>query len=78
MPQATPDPRAPGARRSPAELRAANLRTALVLVSIALTFFFGLFVSKAIGGWHAGMSVVGFAVFVFLVFAIGRSLRRGR
>ena len=78
MPRATPDPHARGTRRSPAELRAANLRTALVLGSIALTFFFGLFVSKAIGGWHAGMTVVGLAVFVFLIFAIGRNLRRGQ
>ena len=66
------------ARRSPADLRAANLRTAVVLLSIALTFFFGVIVAKSLGGWHVGMTVVGFAVFLFLVLAIGRNLRRGQ
>jgi len=64
--------------RDPARLRAANVRTALVLFSIALTFFFGVMVSKYLGGYEVGMSVVGFAVFVFLVFAIGRNLRKGQ
>jgi hypothetical protein len=64
--------------RDPAGTRAANVRTALVLASIALTFFFGVIVSKYLGGYETGMSVVGFAVFVFLVFAIGRNLRKGQ
>ena len=64
--------------REPARLRAANVRTALVLLSIALTFFFGVMVSKYLGGYEVGMSVVGFAVFVFLLFAIGRNLRKGQ
>jgi hypothetical protein len=64
--------------RDPAQQRAANVRTALVLLSIALTFFFGVIVSKYLGGYEIGMSVVGFAVFVFLVFAIGRNLRKGQ
>jgi len=67
-------PTADDARR----LRASNLRTALVLLSIAATFFVGVIAAKFLGGYEVGMSVVGFAVFVFLAFAIGRNLRRGR
>ena len=59
-------------------LRTSNVRTALVLLSIAATFFVGVIAAKFIGGYEFGMSVVGFAVFMFLVFAIGRNLRRGR
>lgn len=64
--------------RDPARMRAANVRTALVLASIAATFFVGVIASKFMGGYEVGMSVVGFAVFVFLCFAIGRNLRKGR
>jgi hypothetical protein len=60
------------------DLRHANVRTALVLASIALVFFAGIIASKFMGGWTTGISVVGFAVFVFLVFAIGRNLRKPR
>ena len=56
-------------------IRRASIRTALVLLSIAATFFFGVILSRHMGGYQAGMSVVGFAIFVFLVFAIGRNLR---
>ena len=42
------EPTAP--RRDPARLRAANVRTALVLASIALTFFVGVIASKYMGG----------------------------
>ena len=59
-------------------LRAANVRTALVLLSIAATFFVGVIAAKYMGGYEVGMSIVGFAVFLFLVFAIGRNVRRGR
>jgi len=69
----------PGAPpRDPARMRAANVRTALVFASIALMFFVGVIVSKHLGGYRIGMSVVGFAALVFLVFAIGRVLRKGR
>jgi hypothetical protein len=62
----------------PSRLRTSNVRTALVLLSIAATFFVGVIVAKFMGGYEVGMSIVGFAVFVFLVFAIGRNVRRGR
>ena len=55
--------------------RSANVRTAIALLSIALTFFFGVILAREMGGYQVGMSVVGFAIFVFLVFAIGRNLR---
>lgn len=64
--------------RDEARVRASNVRTALVLLSIAATFFAGVIAAKFIGGYEVGMSVVGFAVLLFLVFAIGRNLRRGR
>jgi hypothetical protein len=68
----------PSGARDPAQLRRSNVRTALVLASIAATFFVGVIASKFMGGYEVGMSVVGFAVFLFLCFAIGRNLRRGR
>jgi len=62
----------------PRSLRAANIRTALVLASIALVFFGGVIAAKFMGGWTIGMGVVGAAVLIFLAFAIGRNLKRGR
>lgn len=78
MTSTDPSGQDPAPARDPARQRAANVRTALVLASIALTFFLGVIASKYLGGYETGMSVVGFAVFVFLVFAIGRNLRKGR
>ncbi|GIK85678.1 MAG: hypothetical protein BroJett026_11590 [Betaproteobacteria bacterium] len=63
------------ARNDAARLRATNVRTALVLLTIALVFFGGVIAARFMGGWTTGISVVGFAVFVFLAFAIGRNLR---
>jgi len=64
--------------RDPGQLRRSNVRTALVLALIAATFFTGVIASKFMGGYETGMSVVGFAVFLFLCLAIGRNLRGGR
>jgi len=63
-------------RHTTDERKAANLRTALVFASIAVTFFVGIIVAHAFGGPIVGVGVVGAAVLVFLVFAIGRNLRR--
>jgi hypothetical protein len=52
------------------------MRTALVFASIAATFFVGIIVAHAFGGPIVGVGVVGAAVLLFLVFAIGRNLRR--
>ena len=62
-----PDPHA-------AKLRARNIRTALVLLVLAMTFFFGAIASKYMGGYKMGLSIVGFAIFVLLVLGIGRHL----
>ena len=58
------------------ERKAANVRTALVFASIAAVFFVGVIVAHAYGGPLVGAGVMGAAVLLFLVFAIGRSLRK--
>lgn len=64
------DPRALSARR-----RASNVRTALILASIAAAFFVGAIVARYMGGLETGMSVLGFIAFLLLIFAIGRNVR---
>jgi len=58
------------------KIRAANVRTALVFASIAVVFFCGIIATKWMGGPTIGIGVMGVAVLVFLVFAIGRNMRR--
>ena len=67
-PSRTPDDRA--------RLRAANLRTAWVLATIAAVFFAGIIASKFLGTPSTAISVMGGAVLLFLVVAIGRNPRR--
>jgi hypothetical protein len=57
-------------------MRSANLRTAFVFASIALAFFIGIVATKWMGGPAIGIGVMGVAVLVFLVFAIGRNIRK--
>ena len=57
-------------------VRSANVRTALVLLSIALVFFFGIIFAKFVGDASTGMTVIGFAVLLYLAVSIGRNLRR--
>jgi len=57
-------------------IRSANLRTALVFASIAAVFFAGIIATKWMGGPTVGIGVMGAAVLVFLVFAIGRNMRK--
>ena len=61
-----------------ARLRKANLRTAAILLSIALVFFGGIILAQYLGGTTAGIAVVGIAVLLYLVAAIGRNLRSGK
>jgi len=61
-----------------ARLRKANLRTAAILLSIAIVFFGGVIVANYLGGTTAGIAVVGIAVLLYLVAAIGRILRNGK
>jgi hypothetical protein len=59
-------------------LRASNRRTALTLAAIAVVFFFGIIATKFMGGPATGIGVVGAAVLLYLVVAIGRNLRDQR
>jgi hypothetical protein len=61
----------------PAELKAANRRTALALLSIALVFFVGVIAMHFVADATTGIAVIGTAVLLFLVVAIGRNLRAG-
>ena len=72
---AAPSPK-PGHRADDARLRNANVRTAIVLASIAAVFFVGILVAKLVGDTSTGMTVLGAAVLLFLVVAIGRNLRK--
>ena len=53
-----------------------NLRTALAFAGVAAVFFVGIIVAQASGAPLIGASVMGAAVLVFLVIAIGRHLRK--
>jgi len=55
-------------------VRAANLRTAALLSAIALVFFVGIIVSHYLGGATSGLAVIGTAVVLYLVVAIGRNV----
>jgi hypothetical protein len=66
-----------GAKADPAaRLKASNRTTALVLASIAILFFVGIIATKFMGGPVTGIGIVGTAVLLFLVIAIGRNLRK--
>lgn len=56
--------------------RAGIRRTAWILASIAAVFFVGVFASRLLGDASLGMTVIGAAVFLFLLLGIGRHLRR--
>jgi len=58
-----------------AKVRSANVRTAAILFAIAGVFFLGFIVSRFMGDSATGMTVVGIAVLLFLVIAIGRNLK---
>ena len=68
---------APRRSRDSDRLRAVNLRTAGILVAIALVFFAGIIVSHYLGGAAAGMSVLAIAIVLYLVVAIGRNVGGG-
>ena len=54
--------------------KAANRRTALALASIAAVFFAGIIATRFVGEATTGIAIMGGAVLLFLVFAIGRNL----
>jgi hypothetical protein len=57
-------------------VRAANRRTGIILASIALVFFVGAFAARMFGTPGVSIAVLGGAVILFLVLAIGRHLRQ--
>jgi hypothetical protein len=57
-------------------LKTANRRTGLLLLAIALLFFFGIIASRFIDNPLVSTGVVGGAVLLYLIVAIGRHLRR--
>jgi hypothetical protein len=63
------------ARDADARLKSRNRRTALVLLSIAAVFFVGIIATRFMDGSATGIGVMGSAVLLFLVVAIGRNLR---
>ena len=63
-------------RDEDARLRAANRRTGALLVAIALLFFFGIIASRFIDSPLVSTGVVGGAVLLYLIVAIGRHLRK--
>jgi hypothetical protein len=64
-------------RNDPTATRRANVRTGIVLASIACVFFAGIIMARVfVGDSMIGISVLGGAVLLFLAIAIGRNLRR--
>ena len=58
-----------------ARLKSANRRTGMLLLAIALLFFFGVIASRFIDSPVVSIGVVGGAVLLYLIVAIGRHLR---
>ena len=56
--------------------RAANRRTALILMSIALVFFGGIIAAQYTGGTTIGIAVVGFGILGFLFVVVERNGRK--
>ena len=67
---------APTPRRDDPAVRANIRRTGVILASIAVVFFLGVFATRFIGDTSLAMTVIGGSVFAFLLFGIGRHLRR--
>jgi hypothetical protein len=55
---------------------AANRTTALILASIAVVFFVGVIAAQMIGTPTVSIAVIGSAVLLYLLVAIGRNLRK--
>ena len=73
MPRATQP--SEGGDDAASRLRKANRRTAVVLLAIAVVFFFGIIATRFIENPTMGIGVVSFAIILFLIVAIGRNLR---
>jgi len=75
MPQATIPAMANDPSRDP-RVKAAVRRTGLMLLAIALLFFFGIIASRFIESEAVSIAVVGGAILLYLLVAIGRHLRK--
>ena len=75
MPQSTIPAMANDPSRDP-RTKAAVRRTGLMLLAIALLFFFGIIASRFIESEAVSIAVVGGAVLLYLLVAIGRHLRK--
>ena len=62
------------ATTGPERRRVANRRTAFALLAIAVLFFVGIIATRFVGEAATGISVMGGAVLLFLIIAIGRNL----
>ena len=62
--------------RNDARLRAANRRTGLMLLAIAVLFFVGIIATRLIDSPALSTGLVGGAVLLYLIVAIGRHLRK--
>lgn len=65
-----------GAGASGQHLKAENRKTGLTLLAIALVFFFGIIASRFVDSPVVSIGVVGSAVLLYLLVAIGRHLRK--
>ena len=59
-----------------ARLRAANRRTGLTLLAIAVLFFVGIIATRLVDSPALSTGIIGGAVLLYLVVAIGRHLRK--
>jgi hypothetical protein len=64
------------APRKPNRRAAANRTTGLILASIAVVFFVGVIAAQMIGTPVVSIAVLGSAVLLYLLIAIGRHLRK--
>ncbi len=70
-------PRDASARESEAaRSRASNRRIAWTLFALSTVFFVGIILSRLSGDTRIGLIVLGAAITLFLVVAIGRNLRK--
>ena len=60
----------------PARLRRSNRRIALALLAVSFLFFAGIFATRYVGDARTGIMILGAGAIVFLLVAIGWSLRR--
>ena len=72
-----PDAReAPSLKDDGARTERSNRRIAWTLFALSTVFFAGIIFSRVSGDSRIGLMVLGAAIFLFLVVAIGRNLRK--